>query len=176
MSYCTVAQLREALAPGVWEDVTEPPTTQTAADLPDSQLQDALDEASSIVDTAIGGRYVTPVAATSATDPPTYPHPVDFWARNIAAYLATCTYRGSSDFTDNDPIYRRYKTTLDSLNDVKNGVGVVDLPKVTDPAKASAGAGTVINPYSGKLFTADDFDLVPATHPPGVPRVTWDWP
>jgi phage gp36-like protein len=137
------------------EDVPNP-KTNTAADLPKAQLTEAINEASSIVDSAIGGRYVTPVADVDGATP----HPIDFWTRAIAAYLATCTYRKSQDFSNDDPVYRRYLVATQRLIDIQNGKGSLPLP-VNTGDYAAAGAGQPANLYSGNLFSADDFNLTP---------------
>lgn len=153
--YCTVTQLRGALAPsggsGPWH---------TAADLTDPQLQEAIDEAASTVDVAIGARYAVPVAPVDPTaNPLTYPHPVDFWCLNIAAYLATCTFRGSADFTDNDPVYRRYVTAVNAMTAVAKGIGSLPIASSLGTTTGSSGALPAENRYSGNLFEAGDFDL-----------------
>jgi phage gp36-like protein len=155
MGYCEVADVREALAPGGGST-----DTQTAADLPDQQIQDCIERASSVIDVSIGGRYITPVAAGNGG---LYPHPVDFWCISIAAYLATCVYRGSADFTDNDPIYRQYIVAQASITDIKNGIGTLSgVPPVTGSSPGSAsGAAPPVNPFYGTLFAPSDFDLFP---------------
>ena len=167
MGYCTLPQLINALRP-IGLPANQP--SQTAADLPEPQLNDAIAEASSLVDSAIGGRYLTPVAPVDQSAPTIFPHPIDFYTRDIAAYLATCTYRGSVDFTNDDPIYRRYAVALAALNDVKNGVGVLPIPEV-DPNTGATGVGEPVNPYLGKLFGPEDFDLTYKSLP-GVPSPT----
>lgn len=167
--YVSIGSLRSALAPGVFEDDTPPASkTNTAADLPNEQLADAIAEAESIVDSAIGGRYATPVQdVNSAT-----PHPIDFWTRAIAAYLATCTYRKSQDFSNDDPVYRRYLVATQRLADIQNGKGSLPIP-TNDTSTGTAGAGQPVNLYSGDLFSADDFNLVPDTWPAGMNRPDW---
>jgi phage gp36-like protein len=171
MAYSTLGKLRSALAPGTFTDPQSgPPTTltDTAADLPDDQLQDALDEASSIVDAALSSRYTVPVAGS-----PT-PHPIDYWARAIAAYLATCTYRGSLDFSNEDPVYRRYLVATGALDSVAKGTYTLSIPSnVGANAPAGGGAGAPINPYSGNLFGAEDFNLEPQAANFGYGQNRW---
>lgn len=155
MSYSTPALVRKALVPS--SDGGEPESpTHTAADLSNSQLQDAIDEADVILNGYIGGRYVTPVALVSGVTP----HPIDYWSRNIAAYNATLTFRGSQDFTDQDPVARRYALTMEALQAVSSGRVTLEIPgNVSDTA--AQGVSPAYNPYSGTLFCVEDFDLNP---------------
>lgn len=162
MAYCTPERLRQALAPGLLAEFANQPAekTFTAADLSNEQIQSEIDEASSMIDTALGGRYIVPVA----NDPVTTltPHPIDYWVRNIAAYLATCTYRGSNDFADQDPVARRFALTMTALTDVRAGKTSLNLPDVVGQnGTSSAGASAPINPYIGNLFGPEDFSLYP---------------
>lgn len=156
MAYSTPAMLRDAVYPS--GDGTQPAQpTRTAADLTDDQLSDFIAEADAQIDSYIGGRYVVPVAEVAGATP----HPVDYWSRNLAAYFATLSYRGSADFTDQDPIARRFNATMDALKLVASGGVKLQLPENFGP-NAGVGAGTAINPtYSGDLFDARDFNLHP---------------
>lgn len=160
MSYSTPALVRQALVPT--SDGSQPQTpTNTAADLSDAQLQNAIDEADATIDGYLGGFYAVPVAdnAQGVT-----PNPLPFWSRNIAAYVATLSYRGSQDFTDTDPISRRYKDTLAALQNVAAGKMKLQLPENTTGNSGEA-AGQVFNPYVGDLWTPDDFNLSDAPNP-----------
>lgn len=154
MSYSTPALVRKALVPSL--DGSQPTTaTHTAADLSDAQLQDAIAEADSTIDGYIGAYYAVPVANASDGS---VPHPIDFWSRNLAAYNATLMYRGSMDFTDTDPISRRYKDTMSALQSVAAGKMRLQLPENTSGNSATE-AGAAVNPYVGDLWTPDDFNL-----------------
>lgn len=161
MAYTTPAEVRMALVPSSDGSLPASPTN-TAADLQDVQLEDAIAEASATIDGYIGGFYAVPVAddaTTSAT-----PHPIDFWARNIAAYLATLTYRGSLDFTDTDPIARRYKDTLMALQAVAAGKMKLQIPD-NETGNSAVGVGAAFNPYVGDLWDPSDFSLNPSLSP-----------
>jgi len=163
MGYSTVKMVRLALSPGDGNVTDEDNPSGTAADLDDKQLADAIAEADAQIDSYIGARYATPVGAVTVDEshPSGFPHPIDYWSRNIAAYNATLTNRGSQDFTDNDPVARRWKATMDQLNAVQSGTATLPIPPVDSSSPgAGAGAGEPINAYSGNLFTADNFDLV----------------
>lgn len=147
--YSTAELVRNALTPtGV---------AGTAAVLSDPQLADAIAEADQLIDSYIGARYAVPVQPVTGVIPP----PVGSWSRDIAAYLATLTWRRSQDITDNDPVVRRYKLTMQALTDVRDGKNSLSIPSSDGQPQDAAGAGTLINPYSGDLFTTRDFDLYP---------------
>lgn len=159
MSYSTPSMVRMALVPS--SNGTLPnPASNTAADLTDAQLTDAIAEADALIDSFIGGYYAVPVAAVNSA----IPHPIDFWSRTIASYYATLTYRQGMDFTDVDPINRRYKDTLGALQAVSAGKLRLQIPENTSGNSATM-PGQVINPYVGELWTPDDFSLSPAESP-----------
>lgn len=157
MAYSTPEMVRKALVSS--SDGTVPDTlTHTAADFSDAQISDAIAEADALIDGYLGGFYATPVAQSGT--PLAIPHPVDYWSRNIAAYTATLTHRGSQDFSDQDPIYRRYVATMEALKAVSAGKMTLQIP--TNTTATSGGmAGPAYNPYAGTLFTVDDFDVNP---------------
>jgi phage gp36-like protein len=152
--------VRKALVPTLSGNL---PTqvTRTAADLSDAQIQDAITEADATIDSYIGAYYAVPVADVNEA----VPHPVDYWSRNIAAYNATLTYRGSQDISDTDPIVRRYNATMQALQAVQAGKARLQLPNNTSP-NAGTGAAPAYEPYDGDLFTPDDFSLAPAMYDP----------
>jgi phage gp36-like protein len=159
MSYSTPAMVRKALVPGS-DGVVPSPVSHTAADLSDAELQDSIDEADATIDAYITAQYATPVAPVNAA----IPHPIDFWSRNIAAYVATLGYRGSLDFTDTDPVARRYKATMDALNAVAANKMNLVIPQNEGSGSATA-AAPPINPYVGDLWTPEDFSISPAMSP-----------
>lgn len=167
MSYSTVVMLRNALAPAVggeWSPELEPDPenpTGTAADLPDAQLLDAIAEADAMIDSFLSGRYTVPIMPVA---PLSTIHPVDYWSRDLAAYYATLTYRGSQDFAETDPMARRYNGLMLMLVAVRDGKQNIPFPENTGPS-ASYGAGKAHNPYTGDLFTPPDFDLYPVPTP-----------
>lgn len=170
MAYSTPQMVRQALVPS--SDGSQPdPESNTAADLTDTQLKDAIAEADSTIDGYIGGYYAVSVQPTGT--PAVIPHPIDYWSRNLAAYNATLVYRGSMDFTDTDPIYRRYKDTLSALQAVSQGKLRLQLPDNTT-GNAGVGAAPAFNPYDGDLWTPDDFDITPGPIP-GPPFWRSNW-
>lgn len=159
MAYSTPAEVRQALVPTSDGSLPDP-ATHTAADLSDAQLTDAISEADTLIDGYLGGRYSVPVLAVNGA----IPHPVDYWSRTVAAYLATLTYRGSMDFSDNDPVARRYNAVLSALKDVAAGRMTLQVTMNTGPSAVS-GVGPVSNPYVGDLWTPDDFSIGVASSP-----------
>lgn len=165
MAYSTPAMVRNAVYPqGTGTQTTG---TNTAADLSDTALNDAIAEADSQIDAYIGKYYAVPVAvvisgSSDGDGAPVgaTPHPIDYWSRNIAAYNATLGLRGSLDFSDNDPVARRYTATMNALVAVSKGQANLQLPDNTSGPSAT-GAGGVINPYAGDLFDPNDWNLRP---------------
>lgn len=159
MAYSTPKMVRQALVPS--SDGSQPdPLSNTAADLSDAQLNDAIAEADSTIDGYLGGFYAVPVALVGNA----VPHPLDYWSRNIASYSATLSYRGSMDFSDTDPVARRYKDTMAALQAVSAGKLKLQLPE-NFSGYGSTGAGPAQNPYDGDLWTPDDFNLSDAPNP-----------
>jgi phage gp36-like protein len=170
--YCTPNDVRYALAPlfepaddGTW------PTTNTAADLTDDQLADAIVEADSELNSYISRYYVTPVANVEGRPPVA----VKAISRNIAAYNATLTWRRGKDLTDADPVVRRWRATMDLLTAVRDGKQILEgVPPNVGPTAAS-GAGQTVNQYVGRMFGLDDFSLgygFPRSFP-HYPNGTW---
>lgn len=146
MSYSTPAMIRQALVPSLeGEQPTE--KTNTAADLSDAQLQDAINEADATIDGYLATHYTTPVIG----DPT--PHPIDYWSRNIAAYNATLAYRQSQDFADSDPVARRFTATMQALQAVAAGKVGLGLP--TGESSIAAGVGAAINPVTVPFTPVD---------------------
>lgn len=170
MSYSTPAMVRKAIVPS--SDGLQPQVpSNTAADLSDGVIQDAITEADSLIDSYIAARYTVPVAVIATGNPGAedgadgaIPHPIDFWSRTLASYLVTCTYRGSQDFADTDPIFRRYSAVMQSLQAVSGGKANLPLPTQGGPSSGVT-VGSAQNPYIGDLFTPDDFDLTPSWSP-----------
>lgn len=148
--YSSANDVRKALTPG-----GSAADTSTAAGLDDTQIEDAIAEADSTVDAHLRSRYTIPqdpdnVAVAVA--------PVRWWSRNIAAYLATLTFRRNKDLTEDDPVRLRYNQTMALLIAIRDGKANLSLPPVVD----GAGTGTditVINQYEGTMFGLEDFGL-----------------
>lgn len=167
MPYSTVVEVRNALSPAPdgspWEDGDQPDpqnSTFTAADLSNDQLQDAIAEADALIDSFLGMFYIVPVVNGLDGTPLTAPIvPLAYWSRNLAAYYGTLVYRKSQDFTDTDPVARRYAATIGYLQLVAQSKIVLPFPaNITD--SAGEGAGSPINVYGGQdMFQPRDFSL-----------------
>lgn len=175
MSYSTPTMVRLALSPTTDGSVPPSPPSGTGADLGNDQLTDAIAEADSLIDSYIGKYYTVPVAlqlANSDSDGDgagtgMIPHPIDYWSRNIAAYNSTLTVRKSLDFSDDDPVARRYNATMAALVAVSKGQATLQIPDNTS-TNSGTGAGAPVSPYYvGDLFGPEDWNLRP---------ISPDWP
>ena len=170
MAYSTPAMVRLALIPTT--DGSQPDTpSDTAADLSDEQLTDAIAEADSIIDGYIGAYYAVPVADNADGS---VPHPLDYWSRNLAVYNATLVYRGSMDFAETDPITRRYADTIAQLQAVAAGRVRLQLPE-NSSGNSGVEAGAPLNPYVGDLWDPEDFDIRPSSDLPGSYPYGFGW-
>jgi phage gp36-like protein len=144
MRYCSVADVRIALT-----ESGETTDTNTAADMDDITISDAILEASAQIDPYIAGPY------SPADDVPAI---ITYWCRDIAAFLATCTWRKSKDFAAMDPVLLRYQRVTTMLDGIAAGSIVVP----GNGPSGSSGGATVINQYNFTLFHPRDFDLIGA--------------
>jgi len=141
--------------------------SRTAASLDDAHINDAIQQASDIIDGYLGSRYTVPFG-------PTVPSLVSTIAEAIAAYRADLTYRQGVDYdSELDPVYLRVKECVQQLKDIRDGK--MDIPGIPKPDGSGIpiGGATVINPYAGTLFWPADFDLVQDLFPHRDPRVGW---
>jgi hypothetical protein len=81
---------------------------------------------------------------------------VKYLTRDVAAFLATCTWRKSKDFTPNDPVILRYNLAIQQLTEISNGN--MELPG-GGPIDPSASGATVVNQNAFTLFYPWQFDL-----------------
>jgi hypothetical protein len=163
-TYCSVQDVRTALAPGV--DV--PNSGPDASKLPDWQIRDFIDAAEGVINAYVGARYVITPSEVEQTvpdsDPPTTemvtvaPVPIRAWTRDIAAYYATLTFNRSKDIGEDDPIRLRFALVLQLLADVRDRKSILPLPPVPDDENATSGVA-VFNLYEGTLFGPEDFNL-----------------
>lgn len=155
MAYSTAAMVRQALVPS--EDGSQPATpSHTAADLSDTEIEDAIGQADATIDGYLSKFYLTPASQGGSISPT--PHPIDYWSRDIAAYNATLTYRQSQDMGDSDPVVRRFENAMRQLRELGNGHIKLDLDADTGPGSAVA-VGAAYGPYQGTLFPVEDFDV-----------------
>jgi phage gp36-like protein len=154
VSYATIAQVRDVLA----RDLTHP--AATAASLPDAQIQECADDASTQIDSALGYVYPTPFAAP-------YPRLVVTIARDIGAYLADLVYRGTLDYggSSTSPMLLRYQRALQQLKDLQSGdAKLTDWPPPGDVIDQSpSDSGTIL---PGLQATAHSLTRSLNTHGP----------
>lgn len=146
MGYVTIRDLRLALT-----GVTDPSVAtdySTAASLPDANLNDAIDEAESVVDNYLRGRYIVPVSDAT---------PIFYLARDIAAYKATLTWKRNEPMIADDPVQLRYDAAMTDLTAIRDGKLILTIP-VQDQDSPVVYAD-VINPYGGTLFNPWDFGM-----------------
>lgn len=142
MNYCSVVDVRNALAAD-----GQTTGTNTAADMDDAALTDAIAEASSVVDTYVGGPY-------GPAD--SVPDMVIYWTRDVAAFLATCTFRRSKDFETMDPVLLRYQQAIGRLQGIFTGTTAMQSSQMPT---TDIFTGAVYNLYHGILFPMWAFDL-----------------
>jgi phage gp36-like protein len=142
VNYCSVADVRNAL---VQDGQTT--GTNTAADMDDDTITDAIKEASTVVDTYVGGPYGPGDSV---------PDMVIYWTRDIASFLATCTWRKSKDFAAMDPVLLRYQQAIGRLAGIFTGTTA--MPSSQMPT-ADVFGGIAFNWYDFTLFEPWDFDL-----------------
>lgn len=132
--YTTVALVR-AIA------VRDPANTAaTLASLSDDQLQEAINDAGSQVDSALGFTFPTPFSAP-------VPRQIALLTRDIAVYLADWTYRQFKDYAPGNPIVLRYQRAIKLLEELRAGhAKLIDWPPPGDVIDQPAPeGGTVLN-------------------------------
>ena len=160
--YCTVLDVKNALAPA-----GQGQGQGTALALTDVQLIDAINEADSVIRAYVGMIYIVPQVDTPVippTTPESYwsvaPEPVRYWSRDIAAYLATLTFKRNQDVPQDDPVRLRLNLAMQQLVMIRDGKSTLPFPPYVPPEGAESGV-TVVNQYEGTLFGPADFGLVP---------------
>lgn len=175
--YSSVLDVRMALTPGAGSTDTE-----TAASLSDGQLADAIREADGIIKTYLS-RYYTisefEQEQASLTNPQqtvtveAAAYPVRGWSRDIAAYLATMTFRKHKDISEDDPVRLRYGLAMANLDLVRKREITLDPGDFPPVGSEGSQSGVFVeNTYEGKLFGPEDFGL----YPEGVSPPLVHWP
>ena len=151
MSYCLPSDVRLALASD-----GDPSDLSSAASLDDVTIQAACDEASSEIDARVSGRYTVPFQPDpiSGTIPPL----VLAIARDVAAYLATLTFRKGQPMLPTDPVLLRYTRAQMMLTQIQTGAATIQQPS-DDGQEPSSTTATVVNQYVGNLFQMEEFGL-----------------
>ena len=162
-TYCSVRDVRLALTPSA-----DAASAETASSLPDWQIEDAILEAEGVINTYVLARYTIPTGEVTESNqgtPPILsqvvvaPQPVRGWTRDVAAFLATLTFRKHKDLPEDDPVRLRYAMVLKMLEDIRDFKST--LPGgAFPPSDVDDDQGVhVENLYTGKLFGPEDFGL-----------------
>jgi phage gp36-like protein len=152
--YSSPTDVRFALTPGGDEA-----DKSTAAILEDDQITDAIKEADGTIDTYIFSLFGIP---QDPDTPEVAVYPVRAWSRDIAAYLATLTYRKFKDYGEDEPVRQRYKFVIDLLDKIAAGKLRPNLPQPPDPGDGVGPQGAfVYNVNSFKLFRPSDIWVPP---------------
>lgn len=152
--YSNVEDVRNALTPGADSD-----DTSTASGLEDEQINDAIQEADAIIDSWISGVVVVPSVIDDDNPDGIAPYPVRYYSRNIAAWLATLTFKRNQDVPPDDPVRLRYVETMKLIERIATGDYVLPNPPFVPPESAEGQGGAIFNQYEGTLFGPDDFGL-----------------
>lgn len=169
--YSTPLDVRMALTPGA--DLSD---KSTAAGLSEQQIIDAILEADGVINAHLLRLYSIPVsdiveanpapADPQNPDPATItsnvaPRPVRGWSRDIAAYLATLTFKRNQDVTKDDPVRLRYTQAMEMLVAIRDRKMFLDTDIFPPVDTGDISEVTVVNLYEGKLFSLSDFGLAP---------------
>lgn len=145
-AYTSVLAVRRVLSP----DGSQDPTLGTAASLSDTELEEAIEEAAAEINSRVAARYTLPFNEI--------PPLIEKLNRDIAAYLATLTYRRSDPIDPNDPVQKRYDRAQAMLARIESGKTELTTEEAGSPAPESD-AAAAINLYEGELFTPASFAI-----------------
>lgn len=146
--------VRNALTPGA-----VPTDKATASGLSEDQLLDAIKQADAKIQGYLPAGYTVPMEDIEPNPTITVNVavlPFRYWSRDIAAYLATLTFKQNKDVSENDPIRLRYEATMADLEAVAAGTYVIPPDATTEGTEQDI---SVINQYEGAMFGLEDFDL-----------------
>lgn len=122
----------------------------SSASMTDDQIEAAIDNAQSQVDSKMRRLYLVPFSPAPAM--------IKSITIDIAGFLATANYRQEKIIPETDPIVRRYNRAHDLLCHLAQGFYALEdgdglpLPRLN-------GLGRSVSPSAAKLFTADDFGV-----------------
>lgn len=153
--YSSPIDVRNALTPGA---TSVDPTT--GAGLSDEQIDDAIRQADSRINGYLPTGYVVPTE-TVENGLVVAIAPFRYWSRDIAAYLATLTYKRNKDVPQDEPVRLRYTDAMGDLILVSRGT--FELPAMPSNPTALVGDVFVYNQYEGRLFGPEDFALAPVS-------------
>ncbi len=122
-AYTAPAAVRDAMAPALGTDQA------SAVGLSDVQIQEAIDNACAQVDAVLHVRYPLPL-------PLPIPTLVATIAQDIAAWLATLTWRANNPIPPTSPIAQRYDRATTLLAGL--GAGTIELPGTAGVASGAS--------------------------------------
>lgn len=143
----------------------------TASMLQDDQIEDAIHEADSIINTYVATGYAVPVvdievvtpgeggAADTTATISVGKGPFRWWSRDIAAYLTTLTYRRNKDITEDDPIRLRFALVMRMLEGIKSGDTTIPVDDNENPGSSEQDVFPYPY-YEGQLFDPKSMGLV----------------
>lgn len=137
MAYSTEQQVRSILVGRRGEDRGETPN-----ELDNDQIEFAIRDADAQIDMVLRRRYVVPVEPVPAL--------VNALSVNIAAYLATLMFKGTTVLDATDPSAIRYDRARRLLADIQGGR--VDIDAVEQTTAAGEVDGAVFNLLDSPLF------------------------
>jgi phage gp36-like protein len=158
--YTTPADVR-----GVLNQTGDPSDLGSAASESDAFLNLAITDAQVEVDARLSGRYPVPFDDPNASMRIPVPPLVKRITRDIAAYLATLTFKKGAPIDVGHPVLLRNNSAQSLLNGIATGAIDLDLPsgwEADQPAEAASGGMTVVDPNPGTFFSPGDFDIGPA--------------
>ena len=137
MAYSTDTQVRIVLIGRRSEDRNE-----TVNELDGDQIENAIADADAQIDLVLRRRYSLPLQEP-------VPSIVNTLSINIATYLASLTFRGTTPLDGSDPTVLRYERARRLLEDIRNGR--VDLDAL-ERVNEEVGADSVFNMLEKPLF------------------------
>lgn len=137
MSYSTDTEVRIVLIGRRGEDRNE-----TVNELDADQIEFAIKDADGQIDLALGRRYELPLQEP-------IPNVINTISVNIAAYLSTLTFRGTTPVDGSDPTVLRYERARRLLEDIRSGR--VELGAL-ERAVGDDGLDSVFNQLDDPLF------------------------
>lgn len=160
MPYCTVEQVRQAVARDLADD------DGTGSSLTNDVISRYIDEADREIDSKLVSLYQTPFNPV--------PPLISTISVAIAAYLGDLTYREVRDYqSDLNPILLRYKRAQELLKALANGSA--DLPGA-EPSTDPSGEGQIVAAISdGALFCPGHDTDLRQYHNPNRGAAVADW-
>lgn len=150
MSYVTPDDVRAVLS----ADGTATPGSASSFD--DVALQTQIDEAQADVDARLAVRYSTPWSDQEV------PVLVAHITRDLAAWLATLVQFQGVPIEPTHPVQLRYNRAMGQLRGLTDGSITLTLPNLPDdqqPVENVQGAGSVVNPYGGRMFSPEQLGI-----------------